>query len=357
MIPLSINDVTDGWLSEVLGAKVSNIEIDQIGQGIGLMGDIFRVRIDYAESTMAPTSVVVKLPSSAEENRIQGVQLGMFEAEIRFYKELAPKVSVGLPKIYHAEIKPGTADFVLVMEDLSHLTMVDQSEGMTPEQAHAAVTVLANIHTAWWDNAQTQELDWIPTMIGPRIEFVDQMLVDIFPVFAEGFSKYLPAGGIEIYEQFAGNYQKINQTLAARSPWTIAHQDFRVENMMFGDPGSGEVVVLDWQGIGRGPGVYDLAYILGGSMDIELRREHEDSLVRTYHDQLIASGVTDYTFAQAWDDYGHAHLMGGLATSMVTGGSMDLSNERGLQLIASMSERHVTAALDHDGAQRLAAII
>ena len=48
--------------------------------------------------------------------------------------------------------------------------------------------------------------------------------------------------------------------------------------------------------------------------------------------------------------------MGGLAVSIVTGGSMDLGNERARALIATMARRHVQAALDHDGPDRLAEI-
>ncbi|HAF38815.1 MAG TPA: aminoglycoside phosphotransferase, partial [Gammaproteobacteria bacterium] len=87
----------------------------------------------------------------------------------------------------------------------------------------------------------------------------------------------------------------------ARSPWTIAHQDYRVENLMFGPEGSGEVMVIDWQGIGRGPGAYDLAYLLGGSMDVQLRRDNERDLVKAYHDQLVLSGITGYSFEQAFE--------------------------------------------------------
>ena len=358
MIPNTINDVTATWLGAVLKADIQQLRPTQIGQGVGLMGDIYRVAIQYAEkATSLPASVVVKLPSSFEENRAQGIAFGMFEAEVRFYNELASRVSVGLPDIYCAEITPGSADFVIVMEDLSHLTMVDQSVGMTLEQAVASVKVLANIHAIWWDQVKTPEFEWIPSMVGSRIEFVDQLLTQIYQGFAEGFAEYLPDGGLEVYKKFSGNYLKLNTTLANRSPWTLAHQDYRVENMMFGATGTRQVVVLDWQGIGRGPGVYDLAYILGGSMDITLRRAHEKALVNTYHAQLIEAGIENYSLEQAWDDYGHAHLMGGLATSMVTGGTMDLSNDRGLRLIATMARRHVTAALDHDGLSRLSAIV
>ena len=358
-IPRSITEVTAAWLGHVLKADIASIEATQIGQGVGLMGDIYQVSIVYVgsggegpENPESPESVVVKLPSSFEENRQQGVTLGMFEAEIRFYNDLAPRVSAGLPEIYFTRIIPGTADFVIVMEDLTHLTLVSQSAGMSFKQALAAVKVLAGIHSVWWNQARVPELEWISSMIGPRIEYVDQLLEQICPVFEAGFGQYLPVGGMDLYQQFAGNYLRINTELAQRSPWTIAHQDYRVENLLFGEQ-TGQVVVIDWQGIGRGPGVYDLAYLLGGSMEISLRRAHENELVNAYHAQLVESGVTDYSFTQAWDDYCFAHLQGGLATSMVTGGTMDLSNQRGLELLATMAERHVTAALDHDGLSRL----
>ena len=79
MIPKSINEVSINWLSEILEAEVVRAQPMQIGQGIGLMGDIFRVELQYREVTPGqPDSVVVKLPSSFEENRTQGVDLGMF---------------------------------------------------------------------------------------------------------------------------------------------------------------------------------------------------------------------------------------------------------------------------------------
>ena len=362
MIPATIQDVTDEWLGDVLAAPVIGHSNFQIGQGVGLMGDIFRVSVEYSAAAARridklPASVVVKLPSSFEDNRQRGVELGMFEAEVRFYNELAPSETLGLPHIYHAAIDSGTAQFVIVMEDLSALSMVEQSAGMSGAQALSAVTVLASLHARWWDQVQAPQFQWIPTMVGPRIEFVDQFLTSVFPVFADHFGQRLPPGGLDIYQRFLGNYAKINAPIALRSPWTLAHQDFRVENLLFGPPESNQVVVIDWQGIGRGPGVYDLGYVLGGSMEPQERRQHELALVRAYHDQLERSGVQGYSFEALWEDYAHSHLMGGLAIGILTGGAMDLSNERGTELVATMASRHVQAALDHDGFERLRAIL
>lgn len=354
MIPKNIDEANTAWLSETLDAEIATSTPTQIGQGVGIMGDIFKVELEYASPAPSlPNSVVVKLPSSFEENRSQGVALGMFEAEVRFYNELAHKVSVGLPKIHRAEIESGTADFVIVMEDLSHFNLVDQSIGMTPEQAADAVRVLAHVHAVWWDQAKDTSLEWIPSMVGPRIEFVDQLLPQLLPGFLDLFGADLPPGGVELYERFAGNYLKVNNTLASRSPWTLVHQDYRVENLLFGESGSGKVVVLDWQGIGRGPGSYDLAYILGGSMQPDIRRSCETELLNAYHRQLTELAISGYSREQLTADYALSHLQGGLATAMVVGGGMDLSNERGRELGTTMATRHAISALDHNGLELL----
>jgi aminoglycoside/choline kinase family phosphotransferase len=355
-IPTTITDATAEWMTEVLrgstaipaDTSVSSLSTHQIGQGVGLMGELYVATLEYVGGE-GPASVVVKLPSMVEANRQQGVALGMFEAECRFYSEMGDLTGAGLPEVHLSIIESGTADFVIVMEDLSHMEMVDQSTGMTLEQAQAAVRVLADVHAAWWGKVQTPELEWIPSLDGARIEMVNGLLPQLWPIFLGAFADRLPEGGAELGENWSNRYLELMGGLAARSPWTLLHQDFRVENMLFGDASKNEVTVIDWQGLGRGPGCYDVAYILGGSMPIELRRENERDLVAAYHERLLANGVSDFSLEQAWDDYVYGHLLGGLATSVFAGGTLDLANERGFELIADMANRHFTAALDYGG--------
>ena len=54
---------------------------------------------------------------------------------------------------------------------------------MSERQALAAVRVLARIHAAWWNKVQVEELEWIPSMVGPCITYVDQVLPEIYPVY------------------------------------------------------------------------------------------------------------------------------------------------------------------------------
>jgi len=105
MIPASINDVSPEFFSAIFEVEIASIEAKQIGQGVGLMGDIYRVGLSTSGNSQdVPESVVVKLPSSFEGNRTQGVALSMFDAEIRFYEELAPSITVGIPKVYYTDI-------------------------------------------------------------------------------------------------------------------------------------------------------------------------------------------------------------------------------------------------------------
>ncbi len=353
-IPPSIGDVTPQWLTGALHAggaltsgSVTELSTEQIGVGVGIMGELFRASVRYDKPDAGPRSLVVKLPSPYEANRAQGVGLGMYEAEVRFYAELAALTAARSPRCYFATITPGTADFVILLEDLSGLTMADQVHGMSVDQVRAAARTLAAVAGSWWGRVDTPALDWIPTVVHPRIEALAGFWPALWPAFVANFGHRLPPGGLEVGEKVRDNYWAIMQALN-RLPWTLIHEDYRCDNLFF-DPGrdAGEdVVVIDWQGLARGPIVYDLAYLLGGSVTVADRRANEREIVAEFHRELVSRGVTGYSSEQLWHDYRLAHLVGGTATAVLTGATFDLANERGGELIGAFTERHFTAILD-----------
>ncbi len=354
-IPATIDDVTTEWLEVVLGSAgvipagshLGDIDISRIGEE-GLMGEIYRVGlvpVSGSDTGVAPASVVVKLPSRHDGSRAQGIALGMYEAEVRFYNELGPSTPTGLPALHFAAIEPGTADFVIVMEDLGHLNLVDQLTGMTTEQAAAALRILADIHSAWWDRVRVPELEWIPTMSGDRVSYVDQLLPQLWPVASAVIAEALPPGGLELGELFSHSYLKLQKSFSSR-PWTLAHQDYRSDNLLVGNAAADEVVVIDWQGIGRGPAAYDVSYLLGASLTVADRRTCERDLIADYHQRLTSHGV-EYTIEQVWDDYCYAHGLGGLAVTIVAAATLDTTSARSKALVNCMAERYFTAALDH----------
>ena len=47
----------------------------------------------------------------------------------------------------------------------------------------------------------------------------------------------------------------------------------------------------------------DAAYFIGGALPVEERRAHEESLLRAYHDELLAHGVAGFSWEQCWEEY------------------------------------------------------
>lgn len=349
-IPADVSEVTPQWLEAALkkGGKVaagtiSSVDLKQIGEGVGVMGEIYRASLTYGAGS-GPSTVVVKLPSRADANREQGVSLGMYEAEVNFYTKCADRTTAFVPEAYYAAIEPGTASFVIVMQDLGGLSMVSQIDGMSEIQTIAAIDTLAGVHASWWGKADDPAIAWAPSTVHERIQAFAQMWPALWQMFQPNFGDRLSAEAIELGEWISTNYWKACEEFS-KAPWTMLHLDYRVDNLMFDRD---RVAVIDWQSLGRGPAAYDLAYLLGGSVTVEARRANEERWVRHYLGALQSAGV-DYAFDSFWRDYRIAHVIGGTSTAVLTGATFDLGNERGKQLIGAMSERHFAAAVDLKG--------
>ncbi len=349
-IPSDVTEVTSTWLEAAIKAggkaeigAIGSIKLVQIGEGIGVMGEIYRAEIDYASGT-GPASVVVKLPSRADANREQGISLGMYEAEVNFYAKCADRTVAFVPKAYFADIQSGTANFVIVMEDMGDLSMVSQIEGMSDAQTIAAIDSLAAIHASWWGKADDPAIAWAPSTVHERIQTFAQMWPALWQMFQPNFGNMLSEEGLALGEWISTNYWRACEEFST-APWTMLHLDYRVDNLMFDED---RVAVIDWQSLGRGPAAYDLAYLLGGSVSVEVRRKNEDRWIKYYLEALRKGGVV-YAAESFMRDYRLANVIGGTSTAVLTGATFDLGNERGKQLIASMAERHFAAAVDSMG--------
>ena len=85
--------------------------------------------------------------------------------------------------------------------------------------------------------------------------------------------------------------------------------------------------LLDWQLATRGVGTYDTGYLMSQSVNVDVRRAHEEDLVRLYHRTLIENGVQGYSFEACWEDYRWAIRKHGLQTA--TGALANLWDWRG----------------------------
>jgi aminoglycoside/choline kinase family phosphotransferase len=236
-----------------------------------------------------------------------------------------------------------TESFVLVLEDLSHLELGDQVEGLSVEQATKAVQQIALFHAQWWETKELEQLDWLPAADHPITMQAAKVYEDSWPHFVEKWSLVVPAGGLELGERVRDAYGKMLTELAV-PPRTFVHTDFRLDNLFFGDSG---VTIIDWQLSTRSSGAYDVAYLLSQSMDVELRREHQDAILGAWYERLCQAGVSGYSMEQANADYA-ASVLVCLVVAVAAGADLDAGNERGEALIRALAERGFSAALDVD---------
>ena len=259
--PTSVEQITPTWLAEVIGSPVESADIEQIGAGIGVMSALYRVQLT---GSGCPKTVVVKLPALAEESVFTSTVLRMYLREGAFFAELASQAPVRVPACHHSTVDPEGSQFVLVMEDLGHLRVVDQVKGMQITDAERAVDGLAAWHATWWGRALELAERGVTVSLG------DPIYKAVLPmVFAEGWEKLgkeltIPPAIQEVGPRWTAVMPGLLDDLATE-PTTMVHGDWRADNLLFEPDGS--VAALDFQLIGTGRGTYDLAYFITQSLD------------------------------------------------------------------------------------------
>ena len=127
---------------------------------------------------------------------------------------------------------------------------------------------------------------------------------------------------------------------------TIAHGDFRIDNLLF-NPDTGVVMVVDWQTVGLGSGPTDIAYLIGTSIaDPAVRAAEEFRLLDVYVAQLQAQDV-DIDTEQCRIAYRRV-TFSGLVTAIFASMNVERT-ERGDEMFAIMAERPAQQILDLDG--------
>ncbi|MEU0093550.1 aminoglycoside phosphotransferase family protein [Kribbella sp. NPDC006257] len=177
--------------------------------------------------------------------------LGMFEAEVRFYREIAPEIGIRVPACYHSEISAeGT---LLELEDLSAWTL-----GADPE---AAAHLLADLHNRWTDKVAIR-WPWIRP-IGAGDGLVERLYAETWPRLAarDDLSPTVRA----LAERLVGNVATAERQLLTAGPLTLIHGDASAQNLRTSP--TGEIALLDWEDVSAAPGVLDLGWHLLTSVD------------------------------------------------------------------------------------------
>ena len=358
-IPSGPQELTREWLTDALratgtikNAAVQSFDMQPIGEGTGLIGQLAQVSLHYdSPEEGAPDSLVAKFPAAEPENRETGKLFRFYERENRFYDQLAGKIDLRTARCYYSAMEPEAGEHILLLEDLSAARVGDQVAGCTREEAELAIRKLAKFHAGWWQSPRLNDLDWMPFTSDALVtQPADQAYAQAWEPFVQNFGGGLSPSMLQIGERLGRNVTKILELIDA-PPKTILHGDYRLDNLFFGGPdGADSLTVIDWQISMRGRGTYDVGYFMSQSMDPADRKATEMDILRIYHETLVANGVRGYDFDQCLHDYRFATLFC-LVYPVVSGGGLDLANERGVTLVTAMMDRSVAAITDLNAAE------
>ena len=325
--------LTPEWLTQALrgngvlpeDAAIAALEVRQVGEGVGMMSELSRLVPAYlGPAAGAPASFIAKYPSQNPTNRQIAMDFNLYEREVRYFAELDPLSTAVCPATYLKELDGD--NFIILMEDLADYRVGDQIVGATLEETEIAIDELAKLHAAFWE--KVEGIPWIPHVCGSQHATNMQLgTASGWDEMASIFGDYLTVRVLAARADVQRSVAPL-QAFLDRPPITLAHGDFRMENLLYGTaPEHHPMAIIDWQGPLLGRGIQDVTLLLGQSTQTEVRRRHERALLRRYGDGLARLGVSGYGFDEAWQDYRHGQLYNWAYTTVVAG-TLDAGNER-----------------------------
>lgn len=304
---LAENDLDLRRLTELLNragfeGALSGIRATVVGTG--QVGENVRCHLEWEGGDPGgerPDSVVVKLASSNATSRAAAAATRTYVREVGFYRDVATEVAIRVPTVHHlSEDRPANR-FVLVMEDVAPAEAGDQLTGCSPERAGLAVDAAADLHGSTWGRTDLVELDWVDEPSAARRRERTELFRAVFPGFVETYGERLGREDLDVGRWLVERFDRWQE--ARSEPQCLVHGDFRLDNLLFGlGPPAPDLVTVDWQTVGLGPALSDVAYLLSGSLQpAELRRQEPDLLDR-YRARLATHGV-GLTPAEVERDY------------------------------------------------------
>jgi len=346
MIPSTVNEISTEWLNQVLPeefGEITDFSWTDIGEGVGILGEVSRLHLTYALGNIGPKTLVAKFQSQAPENILLCQTMGYYAREVNFYKKGRNKFPVHAPECYFSEIDIEGVPFSILIEEILNTTVMDQITGADVEKTASVFSLLAKLHAHYWETDELYELDWLPPMNNPMYKQSQFLAKKLFQNFKTTWSRELDADTLDAVENFIPRYPDFLDWAVAQGNQTFTHNDARCENYLISTDGA--ITIIDFQYCTRFWGAWDISNWLSASLEIEDRRNHELELVKHYHEELIANGVSKYSIDECWADI-KASLM--VQTyNQVIDSDLDYANERGKQLLDKCITRTFTAATDY----------
>jgi hypothetical protein len=278
----TIDNVSTEWLSAALDLPVSEFETERIGTG--QMSECYRIGLGYAADATGPSSVVLKIAASDPVSRQTGAALGLYEREVRFYADIAPRIDGPIAPCYHASFDSEAGTFALLLGDAGPAEVGDEIEGTSVDRARLAVSELGRLHGPVIGDPALAGADWLN-----RESPISQgLLSQLYAGFLERYEGLISPRHRTVCDKLVGSFDGyLTANTATGHLLGLVHGDYRLDNMLFGTAAADRpLTVVDWQTATWGPATTDLAYFMGCALPVALRRAHCEELTTLYHEAL-----------------------------------------------------------------------
>jgi hypothetical protein len=335
--PSRVGDIDAGWLEEALqeahpGVRLSGFRVLDDHSGTTSRA---RIALDYlpaggalpadgandtsgppdAAAGPPPATIFLKLTPASWATRLFVDVTGIGRGELSFYRHVRADLPVLAPGLLGVRSTASGRRFVLLLEDLeasgAHLaTLGDRAE---LADAEAVMRALAKLHAHYWESPRfSADLGWLPSYENRRRQMPWERFVtgQMIGVALRQFREELGAE----FERIAlccRDRRDLLERLWSVGQRTLVHGDCHQGNLFYLD---GEVGFFDWQICARAPGMRDVSYFLCNSFPSELRRQHEEELIRLYLECLTEQLAERRTGAPDFDAAWRQHRLFALYT-------------------------------------------
>jgi Phosphotransferase enzyme family len=290
-VPTDLEAVSDpewlGWALDI-GDRDRVVAVEEVDQSKTLAQKVrLRVTVQSADGRQEIRPLCVKA-------HLDGSPGADLVPEALFYRDLAPRLGVRMPRAYYTGIDEVETNAMIIMDDVVALggRFLDAHTPYPIDTARDTLGQLARFHAETW--GMKSEFDWLTARVG---SFGDMYPKELLQTLLDDGR----ATDIAPELRDAGNVvEAVKRT--GQHPITCAiHGDTQSGNFYL--DGEGRACLIDFQLAQLGNWSIDVGYHLGTILDVEERRRHEADLLRHYLDQLAAFGAPAPSWDDAWEQY------------------------------------------------------
>jgi len=232
-----------------------------------------------------------------------------------------------------------TGEFTFIMQDLSATTI--SGSHMLGNQCWGAVDIpkelyedpvcifeavfcrTADLHAKYWRDRNLLKLDWLKgaqwlqgkdrarwelAMLNMRRRWTRVMeAVKSGETKVKWSQEVIKAMESSLKQTSWNNYLRNFNINAENTPFTICHGDYHAGNLLWCGKKDPQQLLyfIDWSEVGVFCPFTDLAQFLISNATVEVRRQYEKRIIRTYYDRLVEKGISQevFPFSDCWLRY------------------------------------------------------